>query len=79
MTPTIGRIVHFHPQVASVDVDPDTSPLPVLTYAAIVVGVSDGGEIVLLVLPPLAEPWHCTYAKFSETPESGCWTWPPRA
>lgn len=81
MIPTIGRIVHFHPIVAREEPDPDASPLPLITYAAIVTdvrGTSEAPEVHLQIFPPGCESWHCSYATYSEEPTAGCWNWPPR-
>ena len=69
MEPTVGRIVHFHPEAPG-------GP----TWAAIVAEVSLSGprEITLFVIPPGGSA-HCRRASDKSGPSKfheGYWTWP---
>lgn len=81
MKPTIGRIVHYHPCIAydaSASAEELAKPLPIYTYAALVIAVKDDGEPSLHVFTPDNGNYQCSSAKFSDAPAMGCWTWPPR-
>jgi hypothetical protein len=70
--PTIGRIVHYHSYGT-----PGGEYLP-KPRAAIVTDIFEGSDAVsLCVLNPTGLFFNTTVA-FSETPEPGCWSWPPR-
>lgn len=82
MKPTIGRIVHYHPHVAndaSASAEELARPLPIFTYAALVIAVKEDGGPSLHVFTPDNGNYQCNDAKFSDVPAMGCWTWPPRA
>jgi hypothetical protein len=69
MDPTVGRIVHFHPEAHG-------SP----TWAGIVIEVNLAGprEIMIFVFPPGGSP-HCRRAADKPGPSKfhdGYWTWP---
>ena len=69
MTPSIGRIVHYHLS--------DRADAP---RAAIIVDVGSETTVNLQVFTNGGTPgtvW-VPHVEFSETPKSGCWTWPPR-
>jgi len=87
MKPTIGRIVHYHPRVARNASDPSTEPLPLITYAALVVGIAKDGAPVLCVFPDVGDSYivDCGRGGYSvdgivgtTDPVMGCWNWPPR-
>jgi hypothetical protein len=67
--PSIGRIVHFHQYHNSGVFCPD---------AAIVVGVYEDGKIVDLVVFRSDGVSHENCVIYSEIPELGHWSWPPR-
>ncbi len=87
MPPTIGRIVHYHPVVCRDASDPDTSPLPLITYAALVVGAHADGAPILRVFPADGDAYivDCALNGYSvngvartDEPTMGCWNWLPR-
>jgi hypothetical protein len=88
--PSIGRIVHFYPPAACVGPASVDGP-----YAGIVTGVVnvvtgvdiEGGTVHgdprmpvhLTTFGPSGSIYPHRDVPFSENPEPGCWTWPPRA
>jgi hypothetical protein len=72
MKPTVGRIVHYHESSTS------------LPLAAIVVAVFGDGTASLAVFTGRAtrkgraEVAFYRGAPFSDVPQTGCWSWPPR-
>ena len=86
MKPTIGRIVHYHPCVCREASDPDTSPIPLVTYAALVVSIHrDGTPILRVFTEHDSYIVDCGINGYSvdgipetATPEMGHWNWPPR-
>ena len=86
MKPTIGRIVHYHPCVARNASDPDTTPIPIVTYAALVVDVHRDGAPILRVFTTFdSYIVDCGLNGYSVdgitetmTPVMGHWNWPPR-
>lgn len=65
--PSIGRIVLYH----SGEDD---------TFAAIITGLAEDNAVYLTVFPPRSLPGYVsTPVPHSETPQPGCWSWPPRA
>lgn len=83
-TPSVGRIVHYHPLVTP---QYKTPPGP---YAAIVTAVEPRvGEhaplpehkesIAATVLLPSGTPMSYPLIPYSEHPKPGHWSWPPRA
>lgn len=86
MKPTIGRIVHYHPCVARDASDPSTDPIPLITYAALVVGISTDGAPILKV-EAIDDSYivDCGRNGYSidgitetSAPMMGHWNWPPR-
>lgn len=70
MTPTVGRIVHYHrPGLLG------AAPLAAIVTAA------DGSDRVSLVAfyPAEALQRHVHDVPFAATPTPGHWNWPPRA
>ena len=67
MKPSIGRIVHYQPTGN----EPET-------VAAIITAVRDSGAVNLAAFLPSAEYFKVVDVPYSETPKSGCWSWPPR-
>jgi len=87
MKPTIGRIVHYHPCVCRDASDPDTSPIPLVTYAALVVDVHRDGTPILRVFPDAGDSYivDCGINGYNvdgvtrtDEPAMGHWNWPPR-
>jgi hypothetical protein len=88
MKPTIGRIVHYHPPVARSEGSSEADdPLPLLTYAALVVDDRCGDWPVLQVFPPHGMNYlvdcapgghHPGGVERTDAPTMGCWNWPPR-
>lgn len=66
-TPSVGRIVHLQTS--------DTGPL-----AAIITGLAEDNAVHLTAFSPISGPGYvATPVPYSETPQPGCWSWPPRA
>lgn len=71
MKPTIGRIVHYHPTPANLSAGPGPC-------AAVVTEVVGYDTVELTVFPSGTQPFCMHSVPFSQTPETGCWNWPPR-
>lgn len=71
MKPTIGRIVHYHPDGAPLSAGPGPC-------AAIVTEVVGYDTVDLTVLPAGMQPFCAHSVPFSDEPKPGHWTWPPR-
>jgi len=70
MKPTIGRIVHFEDGAYG-------------TCAALITNVDDESSVTLALFrkyPPIEDQEPVVYVKaeYSDTPEIGHWSWPPR-
>ena len=70
MKPTIGRIVHYTAQ---------HDPISTRALAAIVTAISESGAPYLTVFLPGGGVISVEAAPFSEEPQVGHWSWPPRA
>lgn len=90
MSPTIGRIVHFHPnQYAADRINSDAGHekwgnkvTPGEPIAAVVVRVWSSTCVNLMVLPDGPTPfWFTSVSESVDEPGEGVnsyWTWPPR-
>lgn len=74
-SPTVGRIVHYHPPQ-----DPDCA----VPWAALVTAVNPrglhepDGSISAAVYLPSGTATGYPHIPYSETPKPGHWSWPPR-
>ena len=76
--PSVGRIVHYHPTFEEVEKWRADGP-----WAAIVTRVVDPLNVTLTAFVPprfaaVGGLVPVRHARFSDHPESGCWSWPPR-
>ena len=69
MKPTIGRIVHYQDRIYG-------------TAAAIITDVKDDGTVCLGIFHKvpgnIKDSVVYVIAEYSETPQDGYWSWPPR-
>lgn len=70
-TPTVGRIVHYYAC--------DQMMAPFRPSAAIVTSVWPDAGLVALAVFEYNGVQFFERVDFSEKPERGCWSWPPRA
>lgn len=93
MIPSIGRIVHFHNEVA-VDPNKKDSKTEIRTFPAIIIEVKNDTALVkngddIETIPTLMVGLqlfgtYCNamslsfYFPYSETPKAGHWSWPPK-
>ncbi|AOZ61336.1 hypothetical protein SEA_TINIBUG_4 [Mycobacterium Phage TiniBug] len=69
MTPTVGRIVHYH----------RPGLLGAAPLAAIVTAADGTDRVSLVAFEPNACRQHwVSGVQFAENPTPGCWNWPPR-
>lgn len=79
MTPTIGRIVHYHSYgTPGGEFLPEPRAAIVTAVPALLSeGPNDGTTVSLCVLNPTGLFFHAE-TPFAEEPTPGHWTWPPR-
>lgn len=70
MTPSVGRIVHYHSYGTP---GGEYKPMP---RAAVIAEVFEGEECAVVVFNPGGLFFN--RCKYAETPTPGCWSWPPR-
>lgn len=70
-TPSIGRVVHYQSRGSA---DGVFAPEP---RAAIITRVNTDDTVDLCVLNPTGV-FFDFHLQYSEDPEGGCWSWPPR-
>ncbi|AHB79534.1 hypothetical protein PBI_VALIDUS_3 [Mycobacterium phage Validus] len=69
MTPTVGRIVHYH----------RPGRLGAAPLAAIVTAADGTDRVSLVAFDPVNRLQHFISAvEYAENPTPGCWNWPPR-
>ncbi|APD18175.1 hypothetical protein SEA_HAMMY_2 [Mycobacterium phage Hammy] len=69
MTPTVGRIVHYHRNLLG------SAPL-----AALITKADGTDRVGLVAFDPTNRLQHfLSDVPYAERPTRGCWNWPPRA
>jgi hypothetical protein len=72
--PTVGRAVYFHDGTPTSESDASLQPC-----AGIITKLWDKeGRANLVLFLPCGDAVPCPNVLYSETPEPGCWSWPPR-